>query len=125
MRKNDGMRDDRRKGKRKRKREPVPVREALAGFLSQAGLQRRLDERRLVAVWPDVVGEKIARFSRALDYEDGVLLLEADNAVWRQELTLLVPGIIIKYNDLFGAGTVREIRWRRGPTRGRARDNQG
>lgn len=91
--------------------------EVLARLLQSTGLARRLGERRLLDGWVEVVGERVARFSRPVDLQDGVLTLEADNAVWRQELTLLLPLIAKRYNELYGEGSVLEIRWNRGPTR--------
>ena len=77
---------------------------------------------RVLSSWPAVAGELASRHARAVDLSDGVLLLEADHAAWRQELTLLAPVIIEKFNALHGAGTVREIRWTRGPSRRRDDD---
>ena len=69
------------------------------------------------ALWAEIVGERTAAHTRAVDIADGVLVIEADHAAWRQELSLLFPAIIEKYNARHGEGTVREIRWRRGGTR--------
>ena len=104
-------------------RRPEPVGTVLESLLDRLGLSRRLQERRLLAAWPSVVGEKIARHSRALDLQDGVLILQADHGAWRQELTLLAPQVIERYNEMFGAGTVREVRWDRRPPRAGSRDN--
>jgi predicted nucleic acid-binding Zn ribbon protein len=112
-----GMRGDRRHG------QPEQAGAILKGLLTRLGLQERLEQRCLLEAWPQVVGEKIARFSRAIDLQDGVLLLQADNAVWRQELTLLLPTIMEKYNERYGAGTIKEIRWDRRLPRGRSRDH--
>ena len=87
------------------------VGEVLARLLETTGLGRRRDERLLLESWTVIVGERVARFSRPVDLSDGVLTLEADNAVWRQELTLLLPLIAKRFNELHGEGSVREIRW--------------
>ena len=39
-----------------------------------------------------------------MDLQDGVLILEADHGAWRQELTMLMPEIIEKFNALCGDG---------------------
>ena len=104
----------------RRKSRPECIAAVLGRALAGTGLQRRLEERGLLAAWPKVVGERIARFSSPVDIEDGILTVQAANAVWRQELTLLLPEIMRRYNELCGAGTVREIRWSRwGPRRPR------
>jgi len=106
-----------------RRGRPVRVAEILEGVLAELGLKERLAERKLLLAWPQVVGERIARSSRATDIKDGVLTLQADHPVWRQELTLLMPSIIARYNELYGPGTVREIRWDRSFPRRPARDS--
>jgi predicted nucleic acid-binding Zn ribbon protein len=113
------MRNEGRKGR------PEPVGRVLAGLLEQLGLKQRLAERSLLEAWPQVVGEKIARHSRAVDLAGGVLVLQADHGAWKQELTLLLPQIIALYNERFGAGTVREVRWDRQAPWFRRRDNRG
>ena len=97
-----------------RKGRPEAVSAVLASLLEDLGLTRRAAERRPLAAWPAIVGDTIALHARPVDLADGVLTIEADHAAWRQELTLRMPQILRVYNETFGAGTVREIRWRRG-----------
>lgn len=100
---------------------PQPVSRILSEVLKECGLSERLEERSPILSWPEIVGEDIAQHSRAVDISDGILVLEADHGAWRQELTLLVPMIITKFNALFGEGTVTEIQWRDRPGQGRKR----
>ena len=102
---------------------PLPISRLIEGALRHYGLHDRLEERAALLKWQEIVGEKIARHSRAVDLVDGVLVLEADHGAWRQELTMLVPVIIRKFNAMFGEGTVTEIQWRDRPVRGRKRKN--
>jgi predicted nucleic acid-binding Zn ribbon protein len=105
----------------KKREGPLPVSRLIKGALQQYGLHDRLEERAALLRWREIVGEKIADHSRAVDLVDGVLVLEADHGAWRQELTMLVPMIINKFNAMFGEGTVTEIQWRDRPVRGRKR----
>ncbi len=100
-----------------RKSRPERVDTILESMLDGTGLAARARERTVLEAWAEVVGDKAAAHTRAVDILDGVLTIEADHAAWRQELTLLFPAIIKKYNERHGEGTVREIRWRRGGTR--------
>ena len=102
---------------------PQPVSRLMEGALRQCGLFDRLEARAALLRWREIVGDKIASHSRAVDLVDGVLILEADHGAWRQELTMLVPMIIKKFNAMFGEGTVTEIQWRDRPVRGRKRKN--
>ncbi|MEN8006245.1 MAG: DUF721 domain-containing protein [Candidatus Krumholzibacteriota bacterium] len=102
---------------------PLPVSRLIEGALRQCGLHDRMEERAALLRWREIVGEEIAGHSRAVDLVDGILVLEADHGAWRQELTMLVPMIIQKFNAMFGEGTVTDIQWRDRPVRGRKRKN--
>ncbi len=100
---------------------PQPLSGILGEVLRRCGLSERMNERGPLAAWPEVVGEEIAKYSRAVDISDGILVLEADHGAWRQELTLLIPMIINKFNALYGEGTVTEIQWQNRPGQSRKR----
>ena len=100
---------------------PQPVSRLIEGALRRYGLHDRLEERAALLRWREIVGEEIASHSRAVDLVDGVLVLEADHGAWRQEVTMLAPMIIQKFNAMFGEGTVTEIQWWDRPVRGRKR----
>ncbi len=100
---------------------PQPVSSILGQVLKECGLKERFEERSPLLSWPEIVGANIAEHSRAVDISDGVLVLEADHGAWRQELSLLIPMIIQKFNALYGEGTVTEIQWRDRPGQGRKR----
>jgi len=106
------------------KSSPESLAKVLSKVLTDTGLDERLDERKVLTAWVEVVGEEIAEHVRPLDIFDGVLVVDADHGVWRQEITLLAPTIINRFNDLFGEETVREIRWRRGLTNTRRPDKR-
>ncbi len=93
--------------------------------LKYFGLQDRMAERAPIQQWPEVVGSKMAAHTRAVDIKDNVLILEADHGAWKQEVTLLIPMIIQKYNAMFGEGTVKEIMWRDRPLKSRYGRRQG
>ena len=98
---------------------PRPISGILQDVLKSCGLRERVEERSLLTNWSDVVGPEIARHSRAVDIQEGVLIIDADHGAWRQELALLVPQIIKKFNAMYGQDTVKEVRWlnRPGPNR--------
>ena len=102
---------------------PLPVSRLIEGALRQYGLHDRLAERSALLRWREIVGEEMASHSQAVDLVDGVLVLDADHGAWRQEIIMLVPMIIEKFNAMFGDGTVTEIQWQNRPVRGRKRKN--
>ena len=98
---------------------PRPISGILRDVLKECGLSERIRERDLIDGWTAMVGPEIAAHSRAVDIQDGVLVIDADHGAWRQELSLLIPEIIRKFNAAYGDGAVREVRWLRSPARNR------
>lgn len=103
---------------------PQPLSGILGEVLRECGLSERLAERSPLLSWSDIVGPKIAEHSRAVDISDGVLIIEADHGAWRQEVTLLIPMILQKFNALHGEGTVTDIQWRHRPQQSRKRNRR-
>jgi len=95
----------------RKKSRPETVGSILESVLQQTGLDRRAGERSLLDAWPEVAGERVAAHVRAVDIDDGVLVLDADHTAWQQELTLLFPELLRSLRARFGAKAVREIRW--------------
>ncbi len=106
-------------GQRRDNPGPQHVSRIMRAALRNCGLDERLEERAAMLRWREIVGDKVADHAWPVDLVDGTLVLEADHGAWRQELTMLLPMIIEKFNTLCGAGTVENIQWRERPVRGR------
>lgn len=95
---------------------PVRIGRVLDEVLAACGLDARLSERAILASWPRIAGQRLAKHVRAVDLREGVLFLAAEHGSWRQEVTLLMPRIRNECNRRFGEGTIKEIRWAHGWT---------
>ena len=104
-----------------KKGRPESIGSILESVLQQTGLGRRVEERSLLEAWPEVAGTRVAEHVRAVDLDDGVLVIDADHTAWRQELTLLFPELLRALRARFGEDAVREIRWLHQRRRGNAR----
>ena len=83
-------------------RDPSPVGEEIDRLLRSRGWQQRLVAARVVARWPDVVGQAVASHCQPRRLEDDGTLLE--------RLTAII-----------GAGIVRQVRVRTGDPNGYGR----
>ncbi len=88
----------------------VPVGDVLANVMRGMGLEKRLQERRVVEGWAEMVGPDMAKFSQALRVQRGILYLKVQSAAWAQELQFLKPQILARVNERFGSGLVSDIR---------------
>jgi predicted nucleic acid-binding Zn ribbon protein len=89
--------------------------ESLAAVLSQLmrrlGLEDELHGWRAVEDWARVVGPRVARHTRAVAFEHGVLRVEVEGSAWMHELGYLKQELIKAVNRELGASRVREIRF--------------
>lgn len=92
---------------------PSRVGEVLNRYLSRAGLRDRLAQAAVVAEWPRLVGDRIAKVSAPESVSrDGTLFVRVSSAAWMQELQLITPEILRRVNE--AGKNVRRIVWRAG-----------
>jgi predicted nucleic acid-binding Zn ribbon protein len=78
---------------------------------------------RLIRVWPEAVGEAIARRTEVSGLKFHTAVVRVSGAMWIQELNLMKPQILSRLRDALGDDTIRELRFvqgrlsRREPTR--------
>lgn len=81
----------------------------LDNILGRMGLGYTLGGWKIVAAWPEIVGDKIADVSKALRYENDTLLVSVPDAAWRQELLLNNDVILEKIHTVPGGRAVKRI----------------
>jgi predicted nucleic acid-binding Zn ribbon protein len=95
-----------------KKRRPVPISDALTGFLKRSGLEKRIAQASAVEDWPTVVGGKIAAVTRADSVTpDGTLFVSVLTHAWMTELSLLEPELLKALNSAEGRPRVKKIRF--------------
>jgi len=74
---------------------------------------------RVVARWPDVVGQAVATHCQPhrLD-DDGTLLIVADSAAWATQLSYLQGALLDRLTTTVGPGIVKQVCVRTGDRRG-------
>lgn len=81
----------------------------LGKLLQARGLQNHLSEYRIFGQWDKTVGAVIARHARPLSLRGKKLYLAVDSPAWMQQLSLLKPEIIEKFNKGLGKDAVKDI----------------
>lgn len=77
----------------------------LAGF----GLKHNLAGWRIVTLWPQIVGDKIGKVSKAIRFSEDTLLISVPDDVWRQQLSLEVEAIMDKIHQIPGGRVIKKI----------------
>jgi predicted nucleic acid-binding Zn ribbon protein len=99
-----------------RRREPRPVRHAVATLAERLAPQTLLAE--IQRAWPHAVGDVVAAQAEPTGERDGVLVVTCSSAVWTQELDLMAPDLIERLNAALEGGSVRALRCRTVSARG-------
>ena len=87
------------------------LRSFLDQLIREMGYQHKLEEQKVLDVWPDLVGETIAQVTQAQRVEAGVLYVKVENAVWRNELALQKEKILGMVRERTGTKRVKDIRF--------------
>lgn len=66
----------------------------------------------LSPLWPQVAGRPMARHSRPVAFEDGLLTLESDCTAWSAEMRRMADDILAQINRYLGAPAVRRLKVR-------------
>ncbi|HEY0242022.1 MAG TPA: DUF721 domain-containing protein [Gemmatimonadaceae bacterium] len=96
-----------------KKRKPVPIADAVSGFLAERGLVKRVQQASAIEEWPKIVGDRISRVTKPLSISpDGVLFVAVTTNAWMTELGLMEPELLKALNAGRGRDRVRKIRYR-------------
>ena len=88
---------------------PKSIAEVIDGFLKAEQLDTQLNEQRASALWPQIVGQGINRYTISRDVRDGVLIVRLSSAPLRNELMMNRSALIKRINEALGQEVIREI----------------
>jgi predicted nucleic acid-binding Zn ribbon protein len=91
-------------------KQAASIGDILPAVFKRLGLEEKVEEGRLTSAWPAVVGEALARRSRPRGVKRGVLVVEAENNVWMQELRFHQAEILDRVRERFPKLAVKGIR---------------
>lgn len=78
-------------------------------YLKRENLDTALDEHRASALWPQIVGHGINRYTVTRWVKDGVMHVQISSAPLRNELNLNRSRVIALINEALGREVIREI----------------
>lgn len=93
-----------------RRRAPRPAAAALRSALERAAPQTPLAA--VQAVWPAVVGERIAAVAAPISERGGELTVSCADSVWAQELDLIQGDLLARLRDRLGESAPQTLRFR-------------
>jgi predicted nucleic acid-binding Zn ribbon protein len=88
---------------------PRSIGKAFDGYLREKGLAEVSELAELAAIWPDVVGDDIARHASPRLVREDVLVVEVDHSAWAAELRFLAGDILRRIEDTLGRSVAASL----------------
>ena len=92
--------------------EPKRLGDAISEAIKQLGLQRKLDEARVIEAWHEIAGGALQEVTDSVWIDREKLIVKVNSAVWRQELHLQRKAWLDRLTEAVGKPTVKEILFR-------------
>jgi predicted nucleic acid-binding Zn ribbon protein len=97
-----------------RRRPPQLLGGTIQELLARFDADGRFSIVRLVRVWPEVVGETIARRTEVSGLKFHTAVIKVSGAMWIQELSLMKPQILARLHEALRDDSVRDLRFVQG-----------
>lgn len=96
----------------KRKSNTQSIREILSEVMKEEKLNKGLLEHRAIALWAEVLGPTVAKVTRQIYFQHGILYVHLQSSIIRNELQMLKGKIIARLNEAVGDVAVTDIVFR-------------
>ncbi|QWX85631.1 DUF721 domain-containing protein [Cellulophaga sp. HaHaR_3_176] len=93
----------------KRRRENIPLSEALQDFITTNKLQKGIDKVDAREAWANLMGNGVNNYTTAIELREGTLFVSLSSSVLRQELSLGKSKIISMLNEELGKEVVKKL----------------
>jgi hypothetical protein len=90
---------------------PLKLQNILGPYLQSTGLKRRLEENRMLCLWPEIVGKAISENTQPLAVRNRVLQVKVINSVWMQQLQYLKGMILQKIKSQSESQEIEDIKF--------------
>ncbi|MFN5069465.1 MAG: DUF721 domain-containing protein [Bacteroidota bacterium] len=85
------------------------IKQALDQYMKRFGLQRKVEEIKLVQLWPEIAGEFIARNTSDLQVRDRRLIIRVNSSVIKHQLLISRDTIIQRVNQFMGQEYINDL----------------
>ncbi|NHN56195.1 DUF721 domain-containing protein [Calidifontibacter sp. DB0510] len=104
-------------------RDPGLVGDQVQRLFADRGWTADVAAGSVLARWPEIVGAQVAEHARAVSFEEGVLVVQAESTAWATQLSLMTSTVLGQIEQVVGKDVVLELRivgprapsWSKGP----------
>ena len=95
------------------RRSPVEnIKFSLNKFLSEHNFYIKIKGYEALLKWDEIVGEKLAKYTKPLSYKEGVLTIGVVSSLFMRELNAMKPQILKRVQEKVGESPVHDLRFR-------------
>jgi predicted nucleic acid-binding Zn ribbon protein len=87
----------------------IPIGKAIDKMLRKIKIETTVRQWEVVSLWGDIVGETIAKHTRAEKISFGKLYVSVDSPAWRNELMFQKKDLLKKVNCCLKRAKIKEI----------------
>ena len=93
------------------RRKVKSIADLLPQILRNEGLEAPLQQKRLIDVWPEVVGESVAKYTGERFIKNQTLFVKVHNPALRADLSMSRTLLVQRLNEKVGAQVIAEVRF--------------
>lgn len=93
------------------KRDVKQIKELILRNLRVQGLETPLQQKRLIDLWPTVMGEMIAGYTQQVYIRNQTLYVHLSSPALRQDLSMQRREIVRRLNEQVGSQVIADIRF--------------
>ena len=86
--------------------------DALKMLVQSLGIEKQIEQSKIFDVWNEVVGQQVAKVAQPERLQNGVLIVNVNNAPWRTELTFRKKEILEKIHEQTKSKSITDIKFR-------------
>ncbi len=86
--------------------------DALTMLVQSLGIEKQIEQYKIFDVWNEIVGQQVAKVAQPERLQNGVLIVNVNNAPWRTELTFRKKEILEKIHEQTKSKSITDIKFR-------------
>lgn len=92
-----------------RRKNTQTIGEVLNDYIGEMSMSRKLKESRIQQIWEELLGKNAASLTRKLNIKGGVLFVELNSSVLRNEILMMRETLLKGINEKAGEEIVNKI----------------
>lgn len=90
----------------------APIKDIIKQVLQEFGIEEKVCLAFLQSKWIEILGEPLGKQCRPVKFEEGILYIETESELWRNELRRVKKQISIRFQEKLGnLSKIKDIRF--------------